>query len=478
MSIEPTASPSSRSGTSALLAAGLIAAIAWLIQLAWFGAAVQLTGPVVFDATLYHGPTVDTFAEQLPTPDLTDYQAASAPGHHLALAAAKRWLGLDGPFLRALSGQTTVMLAMLVVWWLTRRVGVAWAIAGGLALLGSNYLMPQLILTLPEGSAWLLVAALVLLAVGSNRSSWRAIAAVAALTTLLVFVRQSHLWAAAIAWILAWLGPRPPRAPEKPEDPDAFASADIDPRTGLLAVLPAHWSWDWSVRLPRTALAIAATLPAFAVVAWLFTLWNGPVPPEFQAHTRSAIPGISTHDGLNPASAAHLLAVAGVALPLLMTPVFQRLMTNRSIRERALRIGLLGLIVGLALAIVTPSSFDKEAGRWTGAWALAKVGPVIADRSLLHSGLTVLGATMFALGFACLRSRDALILLGVLAAFTASVTVNSQAWTRYVEPMVLLLGLVIAALAARGVPARWTLAGPLLFAAGSGTQAVFALSGG
>ncbi|MGP1273703.1 MAG: hypothetical protein ACTS22_10255 [Phycisphaerales bacterium] len=440
------------------LAPIIVVAIAWGLQAVTLGAGFQPAGPAAYDEARFHRPTIAAFADELPAPDLRDYAVATAPGHHLVLAVIERLADPGDALLRAASGQTTVLLLALSAAWIARRAGNAWGIAGALALLGSSYIAPQLILTLPEGSAWLLVAVLLGVGLSARRSSLAAVILAAVLATLLVSIRQLHLWTVVIAWMIAWLGPEPDPSPTR-----------LVPRASEL---------DLAARLPRAFAAGLATLPAFAVVAALFVLWQGPVPPGFQVG-RTELEGANSHNGLNPATVALFFAAAGTTLPLLLTPSLDALARRPELRRAALRLALLGAALGLLAAVLVPTGFDKAAGRWSGLWNAARAFPTIADRSVFIASLAALGGAGLGLGLATITPRDRLILLGALAAYLAAQSANLQAWMRYVEPMAILVGLALAAQTARrfGTPRPWTLAGPLLLAAALGGRTALALLG-
>ena len=81
----PDLKPTSQSRRP-VLAGGVVLVLAWLVQV------VVIHGPgfgggLANDERVFHLPTIRLFADQLPSPDLSDYNVATTPGYHLLLAA-------------------------------------------------------------------------------------------------------------------------------------------------------------------------------------------------------------------------------------------------------------------------------------------------------------------------------------------------------------------------------------------------------
>ena len=97
-------------------------------------------------------------------------------------------------------------------------------------------------------------------------------------------------------------------------------------------------------------------------------LWGGLVPPAFQ----------DKYHGGNAAALAFVLSLFGVfgafAWPVVV-PGLGRLWASHR--------GVLLVVVGLGLVagLLPETSYDKDAGRYSGLWNLARIAPVIADRS-------------------------------------------------------------------------------------------------
>ncbi|MGD2071338.1 MAG: hypothetical protein PVI57_21895, partial [Gemmatimonadota bacterium] len=117
----------------------------------WWVAALFLAaaGPVTFlssadyasagDEAHFHHPTVRTFADQLPRPDLTDYRSATTPLYHLGLAVVSRLTGDRLWILRAVNLAVGLLCVLTVQRWLARGRDPAMAALGTLVLAYSPF---------------------------------------------------------------------------------------------------------------------------------------------------------------------------------------------------------------------------------------------------------------------------------------------------------------------------------------------------
>jgi len=405
-------------------------------------------GRGAMDQNRYHLEVIGRFAEQWPAFDLRDYESATTPGYHIALATVGRLLGTDVLVLRLAGAVFTLGLLGTIAWYAARRVGAAAAVAICAPLVTSLYVFGSGVWLLPDNAAWWGVLAILLLAL-RPRLDGSFFAAGGLLLLVLVTVRQAHLWAAAVLWAAAWLGPGAEASPLRPLDP-------------------------WR-RGRRAALAAAATAPAFLAVAWFYRLWGGLVPPLFQATGDQDNPLAVPTTGWNPATPALLLALCGVLGAFFagfLLPTMRRLAGDR----RATWVVALHAAAGLAISLAPHSTFDKAAGRWSGLWNIVEAfdrrGLSFADRSPVIVGLGTLGAAWLGLWFVALRSRDRWLLLAAWIAFAAAQTASAFAWQRYLEPFVLMM-LAISVVLVAGRPAdtsaeasppRWAAAGPVALA--------------
>ena len=119
-----------------MLAAGVMLVLAWIAQVVViFG--VGYRGPALYDEQHFHLPTIRTFAEQLPMPDLSDYLVATSPGYHLVMAAVFDATHLGDQWLRLIGGQFAVLAVVIMAWWFGKRV--AWWLAVALSA-GANFI--------------------------------------------------------------------------------------------------------------------------------------------------------------------------------------------------------------------------------------------------------------------------------------------------------------------------------------------------
>jgi hypothetical protein len=395
-----------------------------------------LGGRQAFDQNLFHLKAIERFSRQWPAPDLRDYESATTPGYHLALALVHRFVTDNTTALRLVSLVFTLALVAGLAWSLAARAPPIGAVALTLPLVCSLYVLSSATALLPDNLAWLLVMGVLLLAL-RPRVDGPALALAGLALLALVLTRQVHLWAAAPIWLAAWLADRPPTLwPARHERATTFA---------------------------RTALAVACTLPAFLAVFLFARLWGGLTPPAFQpAGSPLTTPDYTAVQGRNPANPALILAIVAVLAPFFVG-FFAH--TLRSIRPWP--IALLAAILGTALAIVPDTTYSLEHGRYSGLWALAKLGPVLLNHTAVALvPLSAAGAALLALFFQALPRREALILAGALAAFTAAQTMNALAWQRYIEPLVLLMLALAAGTMLQRTPAppRWAYLGPALLA--------------
>lgn len=363
-------------------------------------------GRGAWDATVYHEPFIRQLAADFPRFDLTNPLTATTPGYHILLAGLSQ-ISLGSTLALRL---TTALLGGLLIAtlaaWLSKRVRPADALLLSLPLAASIYTFQASAFILPDNPAWLLVFLIIALCLRDPPGLGR-LALAAALTALLVFTRQVHLWAAGVVCLAAWLG-----------------VARTDP--GLFTHLPR--------RIPRTALAFAITLPAVAIVAWFIHHWGGLTPPRFQG---------DMHGG-NPATPAFILVQTVVLAigfgPWLLPAVL------RAARDHA-AILLAAAALGLLLALIPATTTDPEAGRYSGWWAINAKAPVLFGRtSTLFLILAPIGAMLIAGPLLALTHRARWILLAALTAFTLAQSATFFSWQRYHEPFLILFLAMLAGL--------------------------------
>jgi len=380
-----------------------------------------------WDQDIYHLRVVQQFASQWPTPDVGDYRSGSTPLYHLSLAAVSRWLSDDPRMLRAAGALYTLAMVGLAAWVCAGRVGAWRGFALALPLAASPYVFASGAWILPDNAGWLWLLVVMVIA-------WRvpltgASLAVAGLAlVLLVLTRQVHLWAASQLWLAALL---------------PIAAPGVDPRAPM--------AWELSSRRVRLwGAAILASVPAFLAVAWFVHRWHGLVPPMFQGGAFDDVINepFPRNSGGNPSVLTVILALAGIIGTFFVGfawPTVQRLIRlDRALWMRVITWGL----VGGVLAALPVSTYNQDAGRFTGVWDIARRTPVVAGRSLFLVAAAAWGAAIIGLWFSALSRRDRWMFLGAWAGFIAAQMPSMQAWQRYYEPFILLVFMLAAVQAA------------------------------
>ena len=444
------------------LTAAAVLVLLFLLPAGWLIARDYDAERPAYDQSQFHLPTVRTFAAQWPRFDFADYLSATSPGYHLALAAVDRFAGgaADVRTLRFAGALFTVGLLATLAVAVGRRVGFTRALALCLPLPCTLYVFASGAWVLPDNAAWWGVLAVLLVAL-RPRVDARTYLLGAALLAVLVFVRQIHLWMAAVLWLAAWLG-------SSQDPPTSGREHDRTLPTGP-AASAAGGSTDGGAapRPARLLLMALCTLPAFLLVGWLVWLWGGPVPPAFRAGGTAGAPGASVHQGGNPAAPAMAFAVLGLFgffyLGFLLPPALSRLKRGGPARS----VLAAGVLVGLILGVLPETTYDQAAGRWSGWWNVVRQLPTVADRSPLVVALAALGGGVLAVLWLALDRRDRLIVLAAWVLFVIAQTANAMAWPRYYEGFALML-LALAGSRAPGgnnVPGpipRWAAAGPVV----------------
>jgi hypothetical protein len=430
------------------VAALSVAALHTALRL-WIILGPGMSGPGASDEHHFHLPVIRTFAEQWPRPDLSDYLAASTPGYHLAMVGVASLTGGELTPMRLVSGTVVTLMLAVLAWFAARRIGTLGAMALCVPLMASAYLLGASTLLLPEGAAWTLLVLLLLLAL-QPRIVWRTYALGGLLVLLTVLTRQIFLWSAGLLWLAAWLG----------SETDRSTPSEI---------LPARESWGIRRRLPRALMAFGATLPAIGAIGVFVWLWRGLTPPLFHAGADTEMELAGTHTGVNPSVVLLTLALLGAGglffAGFLARPLREAWSGRRGLLLRAVSIGAGGAML---LALMLPSSFSREGGRYSGLWNVIARAPAPMDRSPIMLVLAPLGGVCLAALWVCLPRRAGWMLTGAVAGFALAQSANHQAWQRYVEPMVLVTLLLGAALVWQprpDRPPRWASAGPVALGA-------------
>jgi hypothetical protein len=368
-----------------------------------------------YDQRNYHQRVIETFAGELPTPDVSDYLSATTPGYHLVLSAPSA-AGVGTRGLRLIGLVFPLAMVGVLAWHVGQRAGWVRAFAVLLPVATSMYVMHSAMWLLPDDAAWFGVACVLVLAFRA-RVDWLFYVGGGVALAWLVMARQIHAWAAAPLWVAAWLG-------ERDEGNETIR--------GLFSGV--------SARLRRAAPAGLATLPGLAILGTFGVVWGGLTPPTFQA--RYGEPNPAT-----PAFVLSLLAIYSAFFGAYIVPAAIDLLRTRKV------LVVLAAVAGLVVCVVPATSFDQDAGRWTGLWRIVAMAPAVGERSVLIVVLGVCGAVALAAWMHALGARARWISLASLVAFTAAQTASHELWQRYSEPFLLML-VAIMSVQVREMPVR------------------------
>jgi len=373
------------------------------------------------DQDKYHLDVIRAMVEQWPAIDIVNYRSATAPGYHALMAWLAVVAGEGGDVAMRLVNAAVGALIPMWCYIVARRLtspGRALALSVPLAL--NSYLIGGAAYLTTDNAGLLLALLAVGVCVGWPVSAWR-LALAGAMCSLAVATRQVHLWAAAA-----------------PATAAALASPWL--RDGVWR-FTREWRPRSAARWPVLLAGAAAMLVPAGVVAWFASLWGGLVPPAYAGLHNS---------GMNLAGLALAFALAGVIAPaysLVATPLWRA-------GAYGSRWTVIGAVVALGAALVSPTTFQmKERAlgwMWHGVW----MTPDLAERSLLLTALAPFGGAAVGMTFYSAkrwgRGPQALVLIVCLATWLAAQSMNSMAWQRYYEPMLLVS---LAWLAAMGAPA-------------------------
>ena len=381
----------------------------------------------------YHLPVIEVMKSQWPAVDLVHYESATAPGYHLSMAATGRAAGDGKGPLLALNLLCGVGLA-IIAWRVAAAFTGPWT-AGALVLplMMSKYVFAGMVWLTTDNLGWLLVAsALGICITGAWRRRAPLLLGAGALAGAAVFTRQIHVWLAAPVGFVGLVGsplatflPRLLRPQEEGE-------------------MPRRWS--------RLAWGVAAAAIPVAVLAVLVVMWGGLVPVASEAITKHAA-------GLNPASPAFALALAGAFGVFFVAPAW-----HAPTRGRAIWLGAcVAMAAGALCALAVETGWARNVRDYGWMWRpLVQSTPTVAGRSLALAGFAAIGGAVLLLLWhgACRREHRfaATLLLLSMLGWLLTQSANAMAWQRYFEPAVLLTLAWLTAMAVGNDPRRTRLA--------------------
>lgn len=377
------------------------------------------------DAAKFHEPVIETMVEQWPSPDIVHYRSTTSPGYHLLMAGLIKLTGAESvrsPIVRLANALLTWGLVAACFWWASAFCSSWLALALTTPLLLSPYTLGGGIWLTTDTTAWCFVALAVGGAIATVRATPARFGMLGLCATLAVAVRQVQVWPIAPIGLLAIL---------------AGPIRGWVPRWIRVGDDPARVSWA------RMLWGLCCALAPVALLACFVWLWGGLTPPEYR----------DKHDvGANPATFAFALSMAAVFgvwfLPVAMG----------ELRNGALKSKWLWLCIGIALlaAIVPATDWVRtelaDGTRWNprdNGWLwkpIVRRAPDLFGRTsvvillLAPMGAGVVWLLRRAAVTAGNGARANMLLLTMLGWLIAQ-SMNSLAWQRYFEPMI-LMGLI------------------------------------
>lgn len=365
------------------------------------------------DERLWHLPPIRQIAQKWPAMNLvTDSFSASPPGYHWALAGVSKITGQNLGTLRLLNAGVGFLLIGVLYAWLRSRASHLDSTLLLAPLAASNFVIKSAAWVLTDNAGLLCAAASVLLALRTGSSYGNRIVA-SCLAAVTLLVRQIN------AWILVPLFVRNLFVCQGggARDEDATTRFTVD-ANGILGV--------------------ASLIIPVAALGWMFTSWQGLVPPQWKAQ------GV----GLSTCPQAYLFTLQALVIPFFLG---RDVVAVRHWRTELPWV-LAGALGGLGVSVATATSFDYESGRWGGyLWSVAQRLPVLWERSSFFVVLAPVGCALVVLMWRAIirrgRVMEAWVWISSVAAWAGSLVVCRQVFQRYFEPTVLifaLLGVVLS----------------------------------
>jgi hypothetical protein len=348
----------------------------------WFSAFVVplILGDIAvfddLDERLFHLPTIQRFASQLPTPDLSDYDSATTPLYHLVLSAIAMVIGDGITGLRV--ANLAISLATLVVAW---RVMRAWGpplsatLFTGVLAASPYFIGPAARLSTDNAALLGVFAAIGLMTPERAKPRTATLAITVALLT-----RQLHAW---LIGLMLWRAIR-----------------DQDNRLRWLAL---------------------TTVPVLALGAFV-AAWGGLTPPSFaKGHTA----------GLNIDTLVFKLGILGLYGGFFLPWLWPIIRLEKQKISAAVGVSLV-----LLWAIYLP--YQADPNRWGGAiWQIAARTPELFSVPLSFWVLVPAGAAILtAIGLSGSRGRYLVLCVGL---WTLAGLASARAYQKYSDPTILFV---------------------------------------
>lgn len=369
--------------------------------------------PQQYDQVMFHQPVIERFVSEWPVPNLRDYQSTTGPGYHLLMAGVKLITG-EARTMQIVNALLGAGLVVAMWWAVLPLAGGRGAAVLALPLACSAYTVSGSVWLTTDNLSWTFVIIALGLVILRPFTEARAVGAGVA-CAMGVFVRQVHIWPIAPIGLVGLL-----------------ASPLARPLARWIRRGDGERKWSGLV-----AGIMGAALPV-AVLGWLVWLWGDLTPPAYR----------DMHDaGANPASFAFALLCFGVFGVWFMPAAWEQVKRLRLTDWTAWGCVLMGIASGL----VVRTDFERMERSFGWIWE----GPIrrfpdVGGRSLVVLAGAPVGALVLLLLWrrarAAGRSAEGTILLLTTLGWLCAQTLNTMAWQRYFEPMVLIVLAMLCAL--------------------------------
>ena len=390
---------------------------------------LDVRGASYFDHINYHLPSVLKIREHWPFLDIReDTLSAISPGYYWILATFSFLTGKSEISLRLLNLIISSLVPLsLYVYARNNAINVRAAFMIVLPLVVSTFFVKSSIWIMTDNPALLLVVLVLILTLDSNTENLKGIGiGIGFLSSIATFFRQTSFWLIVPSLLRAMLSSNNIRVFEVQEN---FTK----PRS-IIEVLKSNW-----------VSFIAALFPCL-VVAILYFSWGGLVPQRWV--------GASVSFSFCPI--AYILSI----FALIGSFYFWGLIRARKYEYFRSPSIIFAALIGLAISLISPTSFNHEAGRWGGYfWSIVQHLPTISDRSLFFIALSPIGSVIIAILWLEMRNagmvRASSLWLASLVSWSATFLINRQIFHRYFEREVLVFLILAVCLLKQKTPNQY-----------------------
>ncbi len=378
-------------------------------------------GRAFADSEFFHLPAIWSFTEQF---DFSDYSVASTPGYHVIIAIIAKFFSGNIIFLKLVSSLITAGLIGSMAAYLHRNAGTARTLLLLLPMIFSLYFLPDGVWVVPDNLAWLTVWGLFVLSTTMPLNG-KYLFFAGVVVFMAVTVRQLNLWLATVLWA-----------------------------AGLSLPL-FHGGWI-KKNVVFFCLSFLVTVPAFFVLWYFVRLWGGLVPPSLQSHHISH---------MSYCVPSFFLSVFFVYSSFYTPIVIAAL--NKIDRRDVYQCAVAGFCLGFFAAVIPETTYNYDAGRFSGFWNLVRFAPTIGHTSTLIVITSSLGGAALFSWVLLLKKEFRIIVLFPTLSFVAANTANQVVLERYFSGFIFILMFLILSQTDRIVwkeLPRLVWSGPVLFA--------------